>query len=148
MEKISEFQISIEQVSGYELRVHFDEKTYPDLTVDETPPLGQDGGPSPSRLLASAVASCLSASLIFCLQRWKVTVKGLRTTAKVEIVRNEQRRLRIGKIEVTLHPGIRADDPALQHCLPLFEDFCTVTQSVRQGIDVQVKVEPEPPAAS
>lgn len=27
-------------------------------------------------------------------------------------------------------------------CLEIFESFCTVTESVRQGIDVKVSVEP------
>jgi hypothetical protein len=31
----------------------------------------------------------------------------------------------------------------MRRCLELFEDFCTVTQSVRGGIDVQVQVEPQ-----
>lgn len=59
----------------------------------------------------------------------------------VEIVRNPQRRLRIGKVNVTLHTKLPADHPALTSCLATFEDFCIVTQSVRGGIDVAVKVQ-------
>jgi hypothetical protein len=33
-------------------------------------------------------------------------------------------------------------------CLDLFEDFCIVTESVRKGIDVQVKVVPSVPERS
>lgn len=32
---------------------------------------------------------------------------------------------------------------AVAKCLGSFEDFCVVTQSVREGIDVRVRVEPE-----
>lgn len=35
-----------------------------------------------------------------------------------------------------------ADAAALGNCLDVFEDFCVVTQSVREGIDVEVTVEP------
>ena len=57
----------------------------------------------------------------------------------VEIVRNEAKRLRVGRIAVTLDaPG--ADLAALEACIPAFEEFCTVTQSVREGIDVAVQV--------
>ena len=34
-------------------------------------------------------------------------------------------------------------DATLQKCLGMFEDFCVVTQSVRDGLDVEVKVEPQ-----
>jgi hypothetical protein len=33
-------------------------------------------------------------------------------------------------------------------CLELFESFCTVTQSVRHGIEVTVAVEPRSPLAA
>ena len=33
--------------------------------VDETPPLGSGSGPNPSRVLATAIASCLCRSLLF-----------------------------------------------------------------------------------
>jgi hypothetical protein len=40
---------------------------------------------------------------------------------------------------VTLHPeGTTAID--LAQCLNAFEDFCVVTQSVRDGVDVNVSV--------
>ena len=62
--------------------------------------------------------------------------------ATVEIIRNESRRLRVGQVDVTLRPTVDADDASFQGCLDKFEDFCVVTQSVRQGIDVNVQVEP------
>ena len=52
------------------------------------------------------------------------------------------RRLRVGAVEVTIHPQVAADAEPLMKCLGTFEDFCMVTQSVRQGIDVKVRVEP------
>jgi hypothetical protein len=54
------------------------------------------------------------------------------------VVRNEQKRLRIGKVRVRIEAPLGA--AAVQECLPLFEDFCTVTQSVRAGLDVEVEV--------
>lgn len=140
-EVVSTFDIAIEQVDAYEMRVRFDKPTHQDLMLDEPPPLGKDRGPNPARVLAAAVANCLTASLAFCLSKKQVKVEGMTSTAHVEIVRNEQRRLRIGKVSVTLKPPLRADDEALQGCLGQFEDFCIVTQSVRAGLDIEVKVE-------
>lgn len=138
---VSEFSIRIERVEGFEFRVQFDKPNHPDLLLDEPPPLGHDAGPNPARLLAAAVGNCLAASLLFCLQKAGARAEGMRADVRVKIARNERKRLRIGGIEVTLRP--RVAGAALEGCLPSFEDFCIVTQSVRDGLDVQVKVEPE-----
>jgi hypothetical protein len=65
----------------------------------------------------------------------------------VELVRNERNRLRIGKVDVTLRPEL-ADSSASAACLEAFEDFCVVTQSVREGIDVRVHVDASTPGVS
>ncbi len=66
-----------------------------------------------------------------------------RITAEVkgELERNERGRLRIGRLDV----AIRLADPAgeikhFERCLAQFEDFCVVTESVRRGIPVGVRV--------
>lgn len=65
----------------------------------------------------------------------------IHTEVKVEIVRAENRRLRIGKVEVTIDPNLsESERENARRCLDLFEDFCTVTQNVRKGIDVAVSV--------
>jgi len=144
---MSEFAIQMEQVDGFEFKVRFDKEQFAELLLDEPPPLGKDAAPNAARILAAAIGNCLSASLVFCLQRSGVKTQGLRSEVKVQIVRNEQRRLRIGQVDVTLHPKVAADAEAMVKCLPMFEDFCTVTQSIRQGIDVKVHVEPETTSA-
>jgi len=137
----SEFAISMEQLEQYEFRVTLGKEQYPSLRLDEPPPLGKDSGPSASRLLAAAVGHCLSASLLFCAQKGRVPVGPIQTTVKVQVIRNERRRLRIGRIEVEIDPRLAEDQrDHARRCLELFEDFCTVTQSVRAGIPVEVKV--------
>ncbi len=140
-EIVSEFSLSMDQVQDYEFRIRFDKEHLPELTADEGPPLGADKGPSPSRLLAAAVGSCLSASLLFCSRRARVDVGRIRTDVKVQIVRGENRRLRVGRIEVLIDPAIPdAQKENARRCVELFEDFCTVTQSVRRGIEIAVSV--------
>jgi len=95
-------------------------------------------------LLAAAIGNCLAASLVFCLQKAKITAHSVSADVSVEMVRNEARRLRIGKVNVTLHTNLPHDDPSLAQCLSSFEDFCVVTQSVRQGIEVAVQVAGRP----
>lgn len=138
----STFSLRVEQVDGFEFRIKFDKEQFAPLTLDEPAPLGHDTAPNAARILAAAIGNCLSASLVFCLQRAKVAAPAVSADVNVEIVRNDARRLRIGKVSVTLHTNLPADDPSLKTCLSTFEDFCVVTQSVRQGIDVVVHVEP------
>jgi hypothetical protein len=78
-----------------------------------------------------------------------VTVSGVEADVDVEIVRSESKRLRVGKVNVTLRTPLAADHPALALCSTTFEDFCVVTQSVRHGIDVAVFIDSRPlPAAA
>ncbi len=52
-------------------------------------------------------------------------------------MRNERKRLRVGKVNVVLYPP-PGSAAALARCKDELEDFCVVTQSVRDGIDVEV----------
>src|SRR5689334_4895653 len=113
---VSEFAIQVEQVDGFLFRVHFDKAQFADLLLDEPPPLGKDAAPNAARVLAAAVANCLSASLVFCLQRAGLKTEGLRSEAKVQIVRNEQRRLRIGSVDVMLRPRLPEGNESLAKC--------------------------------
>ena len=139
-ETVSSFDLTLEQLEGYEFKVGFD-KPYPDLHTDEPPPLGKDSGPNPARMLAIAVVNCLSASLIFCMNKKGEKLAGVKSKVHVELIRNEQKRLRIGKVDVTIQAPVARDSEALMACLDGFEDFCIVTQSVREGLKVDVHVE-------
>lgn len=135
------FGITLEQVEDFEFRVRFDDTAVPDLTVDEGAPLGGDAGPNPSRLLATAVANCLAASLLFALRKYKNAPGKMGAKAKLSMERNEHGRLRITHIGVDLQLAEKADVLAyLDRVLAQFEDFCIVTQSVRQGIKVDVSI--------
>lgn len=138
---VSTFELSLEQLEGYEFKVAFDKAAFPEWHTDEPPPLGKDVGPNPTRVLAISIANCLAASLVFCLSKKGEKVSGVKAKVQVETVRNEQRRLRIGAVNVTIQAPLTRDSPALLACLDTFEDFCTVTQSVRTGLQVNVNVE-------
>lgn len=137
------FEVHVERIAGFEFRVRFDKPQFEDVLVDEPPPLGQDHGPNATRLLAAAVGNCLAASLLFCSKKAGVELEGMRADVLVHLARNEQRRLRIGWLDVTLVPLVPVGAALGEECLRTFEDFCVVTQSVRQGLDVRVAVRPE-----
>lgn len=140
------FDIELRLEEGYRFTVDFGDGI-PTLLVDEPPPLGEGAGPNPSRLLAAAVANCLAASALFCLRKARVEVTGMKAHARARLARDLGGRLRVETVAVTLEPEV-ADAGRLDRCLDLFEDFCIVTQSVRNGFDVEVEVNPASSASS
>lgn len=111
------------------------------LHTDEPKPLGTDTGPSPMQLLAAAVANCLAASLLFAFRKFHQSPEPISATAVAIEGRNEQKRLRVARIEARLTLGVPAASlEDVEHVLERFEDYCTVTASVRQAIPVQVEV--------
>ena len=139
------FSLTLILQDGYAFTADFELPGVPRLTLDELPPLGVGAGPNPARLIAAAVGNCLAASLLFCLRKARIPVKQLRATVEGSLVRNDHGRLRIGEIRVLLAPEVAGGDrDRMSRCLELFEDFCVVTESVRQGIPVSVEVAAEP----
>ncbi|MDE2228333.1 MAG: OsmC family protein [Alphaproteobacteria bacterium] len=136
----NEVSVSVTRQDKYRFLVDFGSGLTPTM-ADEPPPLGDGAGPSPSHLLAAAVANCLSASLVFANAKFKEDPGALTATATCEIGRNERNRLRVTGIKVTI--TLRAPPEGLAHldrALAQFEDFCTVSQSVRTGIPLTVTV--------
>lgn len=135
------FTITVEQQKDFAFLVRFDKDSVADLATDEGAPLGADAGPNPARLLTAAVANCLSASLLFALRKFKNQPEPISATATTRIGRNAENRLRIQGIDVQIRAGRKGAEMAhLDRVLGQFEEFCIVTQSVRDGIPVQVSV--------
>lgn len=139
MDPVSTFKLQVEQIDAFEFRVRFDKSHYPELVMDEPAPLGKDSAPNPARILAAAIGNCLAASLVFCLKRRGVVAHGVRSDLEVTMTRNDNKRLRVGRVDATLHVQDVPQD-TLDACLAMFEDFCAVTQSVREGLEVNVNV--------
>ena len=132
--------VQIEQQEDFRFAIRFGDGI-PPLDTDETPPLGKGAGPTPDQLLAAAVGNCLSDSLLFALRKFKQAPEPIRATATATIDRNAENRLRVLGINVKLTLGTpRASLAHLDRALGQFEEFCTVSQSVRQGLPVTVEV--------
>ncbi len=132
--------VRLAQRQDYQFDVQFGPGV-PTLRADEPAPLGQGQGPSPVQLLAAAVGSCLSDSLLFALRKYKQKPEPLQCEVTAEVGRNAEGRLRVLAMQATLTLGVPAE--ALEHLervMGSFESFCTVTQSIAQGIPVRVQV--------
>ena len=128
-------------LEDYRFRVKFDGEGTPDLLVDEAKPIGEGLGPNPTWLLSAAVGHCLSSSLLYCLRKARVKIKNLETTVKVSPIRNEEGRLRVRELDIQINLDVDEKDKIrIPRCLEIFENYCTITQSVRKGIEVKVNV--------
>jgi organic hydroperoxide reductase OsmC/OhrA len=136
------FALELEQGEGFEFKVKFDWPGVDELLLDEPEPLGKKRGPNAARLVAAAVANCLSASLVFCLRtKFKQNPGPVKAKVTARLARNERGRFRIAGLDVRI--DLADEAAALGHferCMEQFEDFCIVTESVRQGIPVAVRV--------
>lgn len=134
------FRLTVERVADYRFAVDFGQGTS-GFVMDEPPPQGSNAGPNPSRLIAAAVGDCLSASLLFCLQRSRVEVGSVRAEVEGRLERNERGRWRIIGLAVELTPEVPPDKaPQLARCAEIFEDFCIASKSVEQGIPITLKL--------
>jgi uncharacterized OsmC-like protein len=125
-------------------KVSFDDQRMGTINTDEPPESGGNGdGPDASRLLGAAIGNCLSASLAFCLKKSRIGLKDLKTTVEVKIARNEKGYLRVRQMKIKMHPEFELPDDAkrTERCKQIFQDYCIVTEAVRQGIPVEVEVE-------
>jgi uncharacterized OsmC-like protein len=133
-------QVSLVQQHDYRFDIHFG-GDIPVLTGDEPAPLGTGLGPSPVQLLSAAVGNCLSDSLLFALRKFKQAPEPIRCDITSQVGRNPEGRLRVLGIRAQLTMGVPA--ASLQHLdrvLEQFEAFCTVTQSVGQGIPITIEI--------
>ncbi len=131
--------VELTHTTGFQFTATFG-AGYAPLTLDEPLPLGSGAGPDAARLLAASIGNCLSASLLLCLQKSRVDVAGMRTNVDLSIDRNDRGRLRVVRASVRIVIDAQAEPARLQRCGSMFEDYCTVTGSVRQAFPVEVVV--------
>jgi organic hydroperoxide reductase OsmC/OhrA len=71
-----------------------------------------------------------------------LTLDDLKAEAELTIARNKKGFWRVMKIDVDIN--IRISDPDTRkradQCKKMFEQYCIVTQAVREGIDVEVNI--------
>lgn len=132
--------VTLEQQQDYRFAVSFG-AGIPMLSSDEPAPLGTGTGPSPVQLLCAAVGNCLSDSLLFAFRKFKQMPEPLRCEVTAEVGRNPENRLRVLNMIARIHLGVPAASLAqAERVLAQFEAFCTVTQSVGQGVPISIEV--------
>ena len=132
--------VELRQRSNYQFDIEFSEGV-PQLMSDEPAPLGEGKGPSPVQMLAASVGNCLSDSLFFALAKFKQRPEPIHTTVNALVGRNAEGRMRVLHMDAQIHLGVEANKlEHLDRALEQFQEFCTVTQSVGQGIPIHIRV--------
>ncbi len=136
----------LKRVDGYKFEIDFGEWDGK-ISMDEPEPLGGGTAPNAAMMLSSAVGHCLCASLLFCVGKSKGEAEDLSADVETSLAKNERGRWRIEGIKVNI--SLEMDDEnqkKFERCRELFEDFCIVTASIRQGIKVDVDLDISGPA--
>ncbi|MFX0113942.1 MAG: OsmC family protein [Candidatus Hodarchaeota archaeon] len=142
----AEFRITMKKTGPMKFEAILDKENYSSLLFDEPPHAGgNDEAPNASRYLTSAILNCLSASLTFCLQKSRIPLDTLESEAICTIARNEDGYWRIKRIDAKLRPQWNdwSDqmEKALDRCRKIFVNYCIVSASVKEGIEINVEVE-------
>ncbi len=128
----------LRQTDKYRFEATFDEWDGK-IAMDEPAPLGQASGPNAAMMLSSAVGHCLCASLLFCAGKAHGELESVSADVETKLTRNERGRWRIEGIKVDIRAVVDDENQKkTERCKELYEDFCIVTGSVRQGIKVDV----------
>jgi uncharacterized OsmC-like protein len=132
--------VQLKQKKDFQFEINFG-NNLPTILGDEPPPIGEGKGPSPAQFLAAAVGNCLSDSLFFAIKKYNGNPEPIECDVTATIGRNEQGRLRITHMHAAIQLGAAAEDLShLERVLTQFEAFCIVTQSVGQGIPIDISI--------
>lgn len=142
----AEPQTDLAQREKYEFIAEFPGTPFPSWLLDEPPPVGGGRGPNPVRTLAVAVGHCMSSTFFSTLERARVAVGPMRTRVAAVVGRNAKGRQRVLRLDVVIEaaPLEAADRDRFDRSAAIFEDFCTVSGAVREGIRITSTVRPGP----
>jgi organic hydroperoxide reductase OsmC/OhrA len=138
------FTVTLHHESGYRFvsQATEDGRKHGDaFASDEPDPVGDASAPATPALLGAAVGHCLSASLLETMRHAHLPVADLQTDVNAVVALGPEGLPRIHHIDVVLRPVLRETAARARRCEEVFERHCTVTSSVRQGIDVRVRVD-------
>ena len=135
------FTVGLSMCGTMSSHPEFDWNKLPELTLDETAPLGAQQGANTSHLLAGAVAPCWSTSLLFCVRKSRIPLASAKSEETGGDTRIELGRPRFTDLTVTitLNPGSKQTARAACRT-ELVEDNRIITRGARHGIPVSAMV--------
>jgi len=108
---------------------------------DEPDPVGAASAPATPALLGAALGHCLSASLLETARHAHIPLADLQTDVNTVVTLGAEGLPRIDHVDVVLRPVLHRAAARTRRCEEVFEKHCTVTSSVRRGVEVRVRVD-------
>ena len=115
-----------------------------DIQVDEPESFhGTDKGPSPVEFFLIGIGGCLGSTFTYCLQKQNVEIDTLEVVVDGQLKHaGPKMLLRLVNIEAELLITARDNDSSekIEQCIKTFREYCIVTNSITQGVPLDVKV--------
>ena len=130
----------------YSENLHFtaSARHFGDLHLDEPESFhGTDLGPSPVEYLLIGIGGCLGSTFAYCLQKQDVEIDALEVIVDGQLKHSGPKMsLKLVNIEaellVTAKDG--GSSGKIEQCIKTFLDYCIVSNSITQGVPLDVKV--------
>jgi len=128
-------------------KIHFTAtaRHFKDIHVDEPKSFhGTDLGPSSIEYILIGIGGCLGSSFVYCLNRNNVDIENLEIIVDGTLKHiDREKHLRLIDIKVNLYFTTRNNESSekIDLCIKKFKEHCVVTNSIMDGIPVQVKVQ-------
>ena len=139
---LADHVVELDHRGGYNFTARFVSESG-SLQMDEPEPLGEGEpwGPEGVTLLAGGAGYCMTASLVFCLNKVRVPVEALSSRAVAHLERVERRLRRVSGLEIDIDVTVAEEHRvAFERCLSHFTEFCIVTESIRGAFPITIRV--------
>ena len=130
----------------YSEKQHFtaSARHFNDIQVDEPEAFhGTDKGPSPVEFFLIGIGGCLGSTFAYCLQKQNVEIDTLEVVVDGQLKHvGPKLSLKLVNIEAELLITARDTDSSekIEKCIKSFREYCIVTNSITQGVPLDVKV--------
>ncbi len=94
---------------------------------------------NPVELLAAALVSCTGKTMHAIINKMKVSHKGFTITGLARMADDKISRVASLKIDASIH-GIQMSDAQQSKVLKLTEKYCVITQTLKQGAEVDLNI--------
>lgn len=139
----SKTKVELELLNNEDVKIKFNSESMEDVIIDRSSMPPARRGAEARKLLAAALAECMSSTLFFLLQWAQIECKQFNATAEVVTAKDENNRLCVDHINLTMYLDIPNDEKSLksfERTKTLFKRGCLMSRSLKRGINVEYSI--------